>query len=81
MSTGVPRYMDRFGGNTVLRDLNEFQDAVFRRKRVWVIAAPYSIFRASNDKTMLNYLNQTARVAYESYEARVYLLQGFASAE
>jgi hypothetical protein len=75
----VPRYTDRFGGNPVLRDLSEFQDAVLRKNRVWVIAAPYPIFAASNDRSLLDFLSQNARVVYESYEARVFLLQAGAS--
>ncbi|MEK6684567.1 MAG: glycosyltransferase family 39 protein [Nitrospirota bacterium] len=72
----VPILSDRFSGIPVIRNRNEFEDALNRAGRVWIIAAPFSAFVASNDPSVIELLTRRAKIVYESYEAKVYLWEG-----
>jgi len=67
------RFLDRYSGSPVLRNLAEVKDALARHRRVWIVAAPLTAFKATNDHGTLDYIARNSKVVYESYHARVYL--------
>jgi hypothetical protein len=73
---GVPVFSDRFSGSPVIRNLSELNDVLNRSGRVWIIAAPASVFEGSNDPAVIERITGQAKVMFESYEAKVYLWEG-----
>jgi 4-amino-4-deoxy-L-arabinose transferase-like glycosyltransferase len=72
---GQPRYVDKFAGLPVVRNLAELEEVVSRARRTWVIFAPYSSFEKLTNQNVLGYLNQTAKVEFETYRAKVLLVE------
>ncbi|PYJ50667.1 MAG: hypothetical protein DME87_05675 [Verrucomicrobia bacterium] len=71
----VPGFIDKFAGLPVLRNLTELRDVVSRSHRTWVVFAPYSSFEKLSNPNVLDYLNQTAKVEFETYRAKVMLVE------
>jgi hypothetical protein len=69
-----PRFVDKFGGVPVVRNLTELREVVSSTHRTWVVFAPYSNFEQQSDPTVLDYLNQTSKVEFETYRAKVMLI-------
>jgi hypothetical protein len=44
-------------------------------RRTWIVAVPYSLFLFISGHDIADYINKYGKVAFESYDARVYLLQ------
>ncbi|MDQ3414752.1 MAG: glycosyltransferase family 39 protein, partial [Verrucomicrobiota bacterium] len=71
-----PRFVDKFGSLPVIRNISEFKEVVNRSGRTWVIFAPYASFEGLNSAAVLDYIHEHARAEFESYRAKVYLIQG-----
>jgi hypothetical protein len=71
-----PRFADKFGGLPVIRDVTELKDVVGRAGRTWVVFAPYSSFEKLNSPAALDYIHENARTVFESYRAKVLLIEG-----
>jgi hypothetical protein len=70
-----PRLVDKFTGLPVVRNLTELREVVSRSHRTWIIFAPYSSFEKMNNYNVLDYLDQNAKVQFESYRAKVMLVE------
>ncbi|MBV9659401.1 MAG: glycosyltransferase family 39 protein [Verrucomicrobia bacterium] len=73
--SGSSFYRDKFVGNPVIRNVNELKDVVTRAPRTWVIQAPLQ-FAHLNEPDVLAYFNRHGRVVFESYNAKVLLVEG-----
>ena len=71
-----PRFIDKFGGLPVVRNLTELKEAVNRGKRTWLIFAPFASFEKLTDPKSLEYLHANSRIVYETYRAKVLLIEG-----
>jgi 4-amino-4-deoxy-L-arabinose transferase-like glycosyltransferase len=69
------RYIDKFMGTPVLRDVGELQDLLANHHRVWLLAAPYGIFTELQNRDMLNYINGALTVVAQSYDGYLYLYE------
>ena len=74
-----PRFVDKFGGLPVVRNITELKEAVNRGKRTWLIFAPYASFEKLSSPKVLDYLDKNARTVYETYRAKVLLIEGDAA--
>jgi hypothetical protein len=71
-----PRFADKFAGLPVIRNLTELKDVINRSGRAWIVFAPYSSFEKLNAPAVLDYIHENARSEFESYRAKVLLIQG-----
>jgi len=71
-----PRFVDKFGSLPAVRNLTELMEVTHRARRTWVIFAPYSSFEKLNARDVLDYLDANAKVEFETYRAKVLLVQG-----
>jgi hypothetical protein len=71
-----PRFSDKFGSLPVIRNISELREVVNRSGRTWVVFAPYGSFEMLNSPAALDYIHEHARAEFESYRAKVYLIQG-----
>ena len=70
-----PRFVDKFAGVPVVRNLTEMREVVSSGHRTWVVFAPYSDFVTLSNPSVIDYLNQTAKVEFETYRAKVMLVE------
>jgi hypothetical protein len=70
-----PRFVDKFAGVPVVRNLTEMREVVSSAHRTWVVFAPYADFEELSNPNVVDYLNQTAKVEFESYRAKVMLVE------
>jgi len=70
-----PRFMDKFAGLPVIRNATEFRDVVNRHGRAWVMFIPYASFERLNSPAVLDYLHEYSKTEFESYRAKVFLIQ------
>ncbi|MEO8044945.1 MAG: glycosyltransferase family 39 protein [Spartobacteria bacterium] len=71
-----PRFSDKFGSLPVIRNISEFKEVVNRSGRAWVVFAPYASFEKFNSPATLDYIHDHAKAEFESYRAKVYLIEG-----
>jgi hypothetical protein len=71
-----PRFVDKFRGYPAIRSLTELQEVTHRGRRTWIIFAPYSSFEKMSSPDELEYLDQNAKVVFESYRAKLLLIRG-----
>ena len=71
-----PRFMDRFRGYAAIRSLKELREAISRGRRTWVVFVPYGGFGHLNSPEARVYLNEHAKVVFESYRGKVLLIGG-----
>jgi dolichyl-phosphate-mannose-protein mannosyltransferase len=71
-----PRLADKFRGLPAIRNLTELQEVTHRGGRVWLIDAPAGTSRRLQSADVAEYLDQNSKVVFESYRARVMLIQG-----
>src|SRR4029077_15076600 len=71
-----PRFSDKFGSLPVIRNILELKEVVNRSGRAWVVFAPYASFEKFNSSAVLDYLHEHSRAEFESYRAKVFLIQG-----
>jgi hypothetical protein len=69
------RYLERMSGIAVIRGADELQPILSAHKRVWIVAVPNGLFASLSGPTITNYISKYGKVVYESYDARVYLLE------
>ena len=70
-----PRFGDKFAGLPVIRNVTELKDVVHRSGRAWIVFAPYASFTRLNSPAVIDYVEENAKVQFESYRAKVYLIQ------
>lgn len=71
-----PRFADKFGGLPVIRNLTELKDVVNRSGRAWLVFAPYASFEKLNSPAVVDYIRTNSKTEFESYRAKVFLIQG-----
>ena len=71
-----PRFRDKFRGYPVIRSLKELREVTSRGRRTWLIFVPYGGFANLNSPEARVYLNEYAKVVFESYRAKVLLIGG-----
>jgi asparagine N-glycosylation enzyme membrane subunit Stt3 len=74
-SLDQPRFVDKFAGLPVVRNLTELREVVSPAHRTWVVFAPYANFEKLSSPTVLDYLDQNGKVEFESYRAKVILVE------
>jgi len=70
-----PRFVDKFAGLPVVRNITEFREVVAPARRTWVIFAPYANFQKLSSPSVLDYLDQMGKIEFESYRAKVMLIE------
>jgi hypothetical protein len=60
----------------VIRNIAELKEVVNRAGRAWVVFAPYASFEMLNSPAALDYIHEHSRAEFESYRAKVFLIQG-----
>lgn len=71
-----PVFIEKFRGNPTIRDLTELREVVTRSRRTWLVIVPSSSLTKLNGRDVLEYLGQNAKTVFESYRAKVFLIQG-----
>jgi hypothetical protein len=69
-----PRFMDKFRGYPTIRNLKELREVISRGRRTWLVFSPAGGYRNLNSPETRVYLNQHAKVVFESYRAKVLLI-------
>jgi Dolichyl-phosphate-mannose-protein mannosyltransferase len=70
-----PMYLEKIAGKPTLTDINELREALSNHRRTWIVAAPHNIFTLLLGSEMTELINKWGKVVYESYNAKIYLLQ------
>jgi hypothetical protein len=70
-----PRFMDKFRAYPTLRSLQELREVTSRGRRTW-LSVRTSAGSAYNSPEVRAYLDQHAKVVFESYHAKVLLIGG-----
>lgn len=70
-----PRFIDKFAGLPVVRNITELREVISPAHRTWVVFAPYANFEKLESPSVLDYLHQTGKVEFESYRAKVMLVE------
>ena len=71
-----PRFMDKFRGYPAIRSLKELREVTSRGRRTWLIFVPAGGIPKLNSPEARVYLNEHAKVVFESYRAKVLLIGG-----
>ena len=71
-----PAFVDKFAGHPAIRNLAELREVVHHARRTWVVFAPYSTFYGHTSPEVLEYLDKSAKVVFETYRAKVLLIEG-----
>ncbi len=71
-----PRMADKFSGLPTIRSLTELLEVTHRGGRIWLIDAPYSTSTKLQSPDVAEYLDKNSKVVFESYRAKVLLVQG-----
>jgi dolichyl-phosphate-mannose-protein mannosyltransferase len=71
-----PRYMDKFRGYPAIRSLKELREVTSRGRRTWLIFVPSGGIPKLNSPEARVYLDQHAKVVFDSYRAKVLLIGG-----
>jgi Dolichyl-phosphate-mannose-protein mannosyltransferase len=75
-----PVFVDKFRGYPTIRDIKEFLEATHRSRRTWLYFVPSGGLKKRGTPEVLTYLDENAKTVFESYRAKVYLIQGANSA-
>jgi hypothetical protein len=70
-----PRFIDKFAGLPVVRNITELREVISPAHRTWVVFAPYANFEKLSSPSVVDYLNQMAKVEFETYRAKVMLVE------
>ncbi len=70
----VPYFVDKLGGVPSLQSLEDLEDVRTHSSRVWLVLVPSFVADTQNPQIM-KYLAKCQRVVFESYRARVILLE------
>ena len=71
-----PRFMDKFRGYPAIRNLRELREVTSRGRRTWLVFVPYGGFSNLNSPEARVYLNEHAKVVFESYRTKVLVIGG-----
>jgi hypothetical protein len=71
-----PRFMDKFRGYPTIRSLKELREVTSRGRRTWLVFVPSAGIQVLNSPEVRAYLDQHAKVVFESYRAKVLLIGG-----
>jgi hypothetical protein len=69
------RYLERMTGIAVIRGDDDFRSVINMHRRIWIIAAPSGVFSFLSGPEVMEYVSKYGKVVYESYEAKIYLLE------
>ena len=69
-----PRFMDKFRAYPAIRSLRELREVTSRGRRTWLVFVPSGGFSNLNSPETRAYLDQYAKVVFESYRAKVLLI-------
>ena len=75
-----PRFMDKFRGYPAIRTLKELREVTSRGRRTWLVFT-YGGLRHLNSPEAQVYLNQHAKVVFESYRTKVLVIGGESEAK
>jgi hypothetical protein len=70
-----PRFIDKFAGLPVVRNITELREVVSPAHRTWVVFAPYANVEKLSNPIVLDYLHQSGKIEFESYRAKVMLVE------
>ena len=70
-----PRFIDKFAGLPVVRNITELREVISPAHRTWVVFAPYANFEKLESPSVLDYLHQTGKIEFESYRTKVMLVE------
>lgn len=71
--TGLPRYVDKYVGNPVLRGRADLDELCNKHERVWLFIAPYTFFKKLQEPELLGFIDAHMKVVAESYDAKLFL--------
>lgn len=71
-----PAFIDKFRGYPTIRDIKELLEATHRSRRTWLFFVPSGGLKKRGTPDVLTYLDENAKTVFESYRAKVYLIQG-----
>jgi hypothetical protein len=71
-----PALVDKFAGYPAIRNLPELREVIHHARRTWIIFAPYSGFQKYSSPDVMDYLDKSAKVVFETYRAKVLLIEG-----
>jgi hypothetical protein len=70
-----PRFIDKFAGLPVVRNITELREIISPAHRTWVVFAPYANFEKLSSPSVVEYLGQMGKIKFETYRAKVMLVQ------
>jgi hypothetical protein len=70
-----PRFIDKFAGLPVVRNITELRETITPAHRTWVVFAPYANFEKLESPSVLEYLHETGKIEFESYRTKVMLVE------
>ncbi|PZR76157.1 MAG: hypothetical protein DLM52_06490, partial [Chthoniobacterales bacterium] len=76
-----PAFVDKFRGYPTIRSLTELREATHRGRRTWIVFVPYGALKKLGSPEVLDYLAKNAKSVYESYRAKVLLIEGASEPE
>lgn len=71
--SGLPRYVDKYVGNPVLRGRADLEDLCLKHRRVWLLIAPYGFFTKLQDPVLMEFITSHMKVIAESYDGKLLL--------
>jgi Dolichyl-phosphate-mannose-protein mannosyltransferase len=71
-----PVFIEKFRGYPTLRSLTELQEVTHRGRRTWIVFVPSGALTKLSTPEILEYLDKNAKVVFESYRAKVFLIEG-----
>ncbi len=74
--SSAPKFADKFGELPVIRDMTELKEVVHRSGRAWLVFAPYASFEKFNSPAALDFIHEYSKLEFESYRAKVLLIEG-----
>lgn len=69
-----PRFMDKFRAYPTIRSLRELREVTSRGRRTWLVFVPSGGVQVLNSPETRAYLDQYAKIVFESYRAQVLLI-------
>jgi len=70
-----PLYLEKVAGKPTFTDLNALCETISKHRRVWIVSVPDSALPLLMGAEIKRYIEKWGEVVYESYNARIYLLQ------
>jgi hypothetical protein len=70
-----PMYLERVAGKQTLTDIHALRETISSYRRTWFVSVPHSVLQLLVGPEIKDFIDKQGRVVYESYNARIYLLQ------